>query len=149
MTSRLSPAARAAIESSRDEAVRRGDRRIGTDHLLLGILHDTDIATLTGVDVLTARTHAHDLDRRALAAIGITAPEIDPMSRAHKSKHMPLSSGVRAVIPRALAMATARKARQATTIDLLDALLERKQPDPAAVLLNDLHIKPGSFHANQ
>lgn len=142
MISRLSNPARTAIDSSQREAVLRGDRRIGTDHLLLGVLGDPEIATLLGIDVQTARTHARDLDRRALAAIGIEAPELDLETRPSKSRHLRLSSAARAVIPRALNLASARQTRQITSRDLLQALLELKLPDPAAVLLGDLGIDP-------
>lgn len=146
MTSRFSAAARAAMDYSLQEAARRGDRRIGTDHLLLGILHDPDISALTGIDVETARSHAQNLDHRALAAIGIDVEAFNPVLSTRPNRHMPFSSGTRTVIPRALALATTEKSRQITTTHLLHALLEQHPPDPAAVLLADLQIESDTLH---
>ena len=54
MFDRLTPAARSVVAAGDDEAALRGDRRVGTDHLLLGLLHDPATAELVGVDLETA-----------------------------------------------------------------------------------------------
>ena len=71
MFERFAVGARAAVTASADEARRRGDRRIGTDHLLLGLLHDPGSAEALGVTVEAAREKSDALDRAALAAIGL------------------------------------------------------------------------------
>ena len=55
-----------------EEARRRGDRRIGSDHLLLALLKDDDSVTARalGVDLSTARGALVELDRQALASVG-------------------------------------------------------------------------------
>jgi Clp amino terminal domain, pathogenicity island component len=40
MVHRMSVSTRAATGHAADEAARRGENRIGTEHLLLGLLHD-------------------------------------------------------------------------------------------------------------
>ena len=49
MFERFGGAARTAVEDARYEAERRGDRRIGSDHLLLALLRDDELAQLVGV----------------------------------------------------------------------------------------------------
>ena len=58
---------------ARDEALRRGDRTIGTEHLLLALLVDPDspAARAVGRDLDTARRALDLLDSEALAAIGL------------------------------------------------------------------------------
>ena len=68
MFERFARAARTAVEDARYEAERRGDRRIGSDHLLLALLQDDEIARLVGADAGAAHDAADQLDRTALAA---------------------------------------------------------------------------------
>ncbi|MEV5500564.1 Clp protease N-terminal domain-containing protein [Nonomuraea fuscirosea] len=50
------------------EARRRGDRRVGTEHLLRGVLHEAEAAQALGADVESARSALAVLDDAALAA---------------------------------------------------------------------------------
>ena len=146
MLDRLSPAARAAVAAGDDEAALRGDRRVGTDHLLLGLLHDPATAELVGIDLQTARSELRSLDRAALAAIGLTSPDLGaavPISR--RSARQP-TSGFRAVLPLAYTLAATEKSR-VTPRHLLLALLTRDEPDPAAALLAALGVRPGDVRA--
>ena len=54
MFERFSRSARAAVEDAVYEAGRRGDRRIGTEHLLLALLADDELAKIVGVDASAA-----------------------------------------------------------------------------------------------
>ena|SRR5215470_8094523 len=79
---RLSVDARKLLmTSAAEEASRRGDRRLGTDHPLLGILHaeDSPAAKAPGVSLADARAAVDRLDAAALAAVGIRA---EPMGAA-------------------------------------------------------------------
>jgi hypothetical protein len=60
------------------EATRRGDRTIGTDHLLLAMLAEPDSTTARALDVSLsqARAAAQSLDDLALASLGITATDL-------------------------------------------------------------------------
>ena len=71
MFEKFAASTREAVRAGAEEAQRRGDRRIGTDHLLLGLLHDPASADVLGITVADGREKSADLDRRALAAIGI------------------------------------------------------------------------------
>jgi ATP-dependent Clp protease ATP-binding subunit ClpA len=134
---------KAVLAHSADEAARRGDRRIGTDHLLLGLLHDPGVASALGTDVGHARGAAQDLDRAALAALGIDLETMPDPSAPRVTSHAPLTSGFRAVMVRAVTLASTEQVRKVEPRHLLAALMERRQPDPAATLLDAMKIRPG------
>ena len=144
MPKRLSADARKLVlASAAGEARRRGDRRLGTDHLLLGLLHDEDgrAAQALGVSLAGARAAAEALDMAALAAVGI---EIDALGEGPPvpfgRRLPPLTSGARTVFKRAIDEARpARNGRIGTTHFLL-ALLALRRPDPAAELLDALGV---------
>ena len=53
---------------AREEARRRGDRRVGTDDLLLGLLREPAVAQVLGCDLGAAREALDAMDRDALVA---------------------------------------------------------------------------------
>src|SRR6202050_1953846 len=70
-----------------EEARRRGDRRTGTDHVLLGLLEDPSIEVVLDVSLQQARQALQSLDQEALGALGMgsgtDAPEL-PMRAVPK-----------------------------------------------------------------
>ena len=54
-----------------EEARRRGDRRTGTDHLLLALFEDPSTEAALGVDLQQAREALESLDHEALGALGL------------------------------------------------------------------------------
>ena len=56
-----------------EEARRRGDRRVGTDHVLLALFEDPSIEVVLGVSLQQARQALESLDREALVALGLGA----------------------------------------------------------------------------
>ena len=144
MVKRLSgDARRLVLASAGEEARRRGDRRIGTDHLLLGLLHNPDSgpARALGVDLESARAAAGSLDRAALAAVGVKTENLNlPIWSAPTRRLLPLTSGARGVLKRALEEARPRRSGRIETRDFLLALLTRERPDPGAELLGALGI---------
>lgn len=140
MFERFADSARNAVTLAMSEAARRGDRRIGTDHLLIGVLHDSEVAGIVGVDADAARRMADSLDRQSLEAIGIDLDDFATTSRPAGSRHAPFTSGSKSVMKRMLANTTADGARRIAPKHLLLALLEREEPDPGASLLVALKI---------
>ncbi|MFJ4919541.1 Clp protease N-terminal domain-containing protein [Streptomyces sp. NPDC088725] len=130
------------VTSALEETRLRGDRRIGTEHLLLGVLHAPDslAARSIGVDLESARAAMEGLDRAALAAVGIDVRGIErppiPVSR----KRTPFTSGARSVVPRALGEVKRSGSRRITPEHMLLAILDCEQPDPAAELMEHLGI---------
>jgi ATP-dependent Clp protease ATP-binding subunit ClpA len=142
MTAR-SPFAR-VITSALEEARRRGDRRVGTDHLLLGLLRDPGSAPARarGGDVEAARAALDALDRAALASIGVDVGGVLPAVPARRHPALTLSalsSGARSAIDESV-KATRVTTRRLAPAALLLALLSRDRPDPAAELLAKLAI---------
>jgi len=144
MITRLSVDARKVVlASAAEEARRRGDRRLGTDHLLLGLLHDASSAKALGTDLEAARDAADALDRAALAAVGVDVAHLaDPTPTVFSRRLLPLTSGARAVIKSALDQTRRAGSKRIEARQFLLALLERRRPDPAAELLQGLGVDP-------
>jgi Clp amino terminal domain, pathogenicity island component len=147
---------------AREEARRRGNRRVGTDDLLLGLLHEPDVAQLLGRDLGTAREALDAIDRDALVAIGIDRPLHAPPVPTRE----PALGGRRAIVKAVLtdhlpmtpmakrAMEQAGKDRRHrhgsgapwdpsprwSRKRVLIALLSLAPPDPAATLLDTLKV---------
>ncbi|MEV7006243.1 Clp protease N-terminal domain-containing protein [Streptosporangium sp. NPDC051022] len=141
MFERFTAGARAAVAAHAPaEARQRGDRRIGTEHLLLGVLHDAEAAQALGVDVETARSALAALDEAALAVIGVDARGVERITIPAPSKRMPFTSGAKATLSRALAVARRAGARRVTGGHLLAGLLDGDRTDPATGVLTELGV---------
>ncbi|MFG2531774.1 Clp protease N-terminal domain-containing protein [Streptomyces sp. NPDC048516] len=142
MFEQFAAGARTAVTHALEEARLRGDRRISTEHLLLGVLHETGSFAVQslGTDLEAARTALDALDRTALAAIGIDAQGVEWPPIPASRKHTPFTSGARSVLPRALAEVKKAGGRRITSEHLLLAILDCERPDPAAELMEQLGI---------
>jgi ATP-dependent Clp protease ATP-binding subunit ClpA len=134
--------ARTAVSRAVDEARLRGDRRIGTEHLLLGILHEPRSAATRalGIDLKAARTALDVLDQSALTAIGIHIHGVERPAIPAFRKRAPFTSAARSAIPRAVAEAKKAGSRRISPEHLLLAILDSEEPDPAAEVLEQLGI---------
>jgi hypothetical protein len=137
--------------AARQEAGRRGDCRVGTDHLLLGLLRDPEIEGLLGVSLESARDMLDSLDRSALAAVGVTADFEAPRRADRALPKRPTATELWRVRDRLkmtpVAAATLRDAgrpihrgKSITAQQVLSALMENRDPDPVAVLLEALGV---------
>lgn len=141
MFERFTAGARAAVMTHAPaEARQRGDRRVGTEHLLLGVLHDIGAARILGVDVDSARSALAALDEAALAAIGLDARGVECALTPAPSKRMPFTSGAKATLAWALAVAKRTGARQITATHLLAGLLDGDRTDPATDVFTKLNV---------
>ena len=144
MPKRLSVDARKLVlASATEEARRRGDRRLGTDHLLLGLLHDEDsrAAKALEVSLADARAALDALDVAALAAVGIEIQALGEGAPVSFGRRLPpLTSGARAVFKRAIDEARPFRSGRIETTHFLLALLSLRRPDPAAELLDTLGV---------
>lgn len=129
----------AVVTAALEESRRRGDRRLGTEHLVLGLLHDPDCALALGTDLARARAALDHLDRAALAALGIEVDGLRPAEvppRRGKLTPGALTSGARAVVNEAIRGAP----RPRDPAQLLRVLVKLTPPDPAADLLGELGV---------
>jgi hypothetical protein len=121
------------------EARRRGDRRVGTEHVLLALLVDPDAVPSRALGVSLAEVHdaLRTLDWDALATLGIVGPALDAGAPLPKGGRIRLTPGAVDVI-RGLGKLP-RRGRLGLEHVLL-ALMARTPPDPAAAVLDALAV---------
>jgi len=133
-----------------EEARRRGDRRTGTDHVLLALLEHPSIEAVLGVSLEQARQALEALDHEALAALGLgSGADAPPLPM----RAVPKKPRIRDIAQRdRLRMAPAakevleeaskpnRRRLQVTAQQVLAQILTLQPPDPAAVLLGALGV---------
>ena len=133
-----------------EEARRRGDRRTGTDHLLLALFEDPSIEAVLGVSLQQAREALESLVHEALGALGLGSgtdapalpmravpkkPRIRDVAKKDRLRITPVAKKVleEAVKPN-------RRKTQVTAQQVLARILTLQPPDPAAVLLGALSV---------
>lgn len=119
------------------EALRRGDRKVSTEHVLLALLSDPDSITprVLGVSLDAARKALESLDHDALASTGVQAASAGPVLPGRERDRLPLTPAAKAVFTGLGEQAgRERIGRQ----HVLLSLLSHQRPDPAAVLLDTL-----------
>ena len=82
-----------------EEARRRGDRKVGTEHLLLGLLHEDAMVRVLGFDLAAARAALDGLDRDALSAIGVGAYPEPSATLVSRPRHPGLREVLRDRMP--------------------------------------------------
>ena len=134
-----------------EEARRRGDRRTGTEHLLLALLEDPSIEVVLGVSLQQARHALESLDQEALGALGLGsgtgAPPL-PMRAVPKKPtlrdimmqkdRLRMTPAAKKVLEQAAK--PNRRKLQITAQQVLAQILTLQPPDPAAVLLGALGV---------
>jgi Clp amino terminal domain, pathogenicity island component len=123
-----------------EEARRRGDRRTGTDHMLLALFEDPSIEVVLGVSLQQARRALESLDHEALAALGLgpgtDAPPL-PMRAVPKKPRirdvaqkdrLRLSPAAKKVLQDAVK--PNRRKTQVTAQQVLAKILALHPPDP-------------------
>ena len=133
-----------------EEARRRGDRRTGTDHLLLALLEDPSIEVVLGVSLQQARQAHESLDHEALAALGLGSGTDAPALPMHVVPKKPrfrdvarkdrfrMTPAAKKVLEHAVK--PSRRKSQVTAQQVLAQILTLQPPDPAAVLLDALGV---------
>jgi Clp amino terminal domain, pathogenicity island component len=134
-----------------EEARRRGDRRTGTDHVLLALFEDPSIEAVLGVNLQQARQALESLDREALDALGLGAaadapalpmravPKKPRIREVAKKNRFRMTPAAKKVLEAAYKPKGHRKL-QVTGPEVLAQILALQPPDPAAVLLGALGV---------
>jgi len=133
-----------------EEARRRGDRRYGTDHILLALLENPSIEAVLGVSLQQARQVLDSLDQEALGALGMgsgtDAPPL-PMRAVParprirdiaKKDRLRMTPAAKKVLEEA--SKPNRRRLYVTAPQVLAQILTLQPPDPAAVLLGALGV---------
>ena len=134
-----------------EEARRRGDRRTGTDHILLALFEDPSIEAVLGVSLQQARRAQESLDQEALGTLGLgsgaDAPELPMRAVPKKPRFRDVAKKDRLrmtpVAKKMLEQAYKPKGHrklQVTGPEVLAQILALQPPDPAAVLLGALGV---------
>jgi hypothetical protein len=133
-----------------EEARRRGDRRTGTDHVLLGLLGDPSIEVVLGVSLQQARQALESLDQEALGALGMgsgtdapplpmrAVPKKPTIRAVMKKDRLRMTPAAKKVLEEAVK--PMRRQTQVTAQQVLAQILTLQPPDPAAVLLGALGV---------
>jgi hypothetical protein len=133
-----------------EEARRRGDRRTGTDHILLASLEDPSVEVVLGVSLQQARQALESLDHEALGALGLdSGTDATPLPM----RAVPKKPRLRDIAQKdRLRMTPAakklledaskpnRRRLRITAQQVLAQILTLQPPDPAAVLLGALGV---------
>ena len=133
-----------------EEARRRGDRRVGTDHILLALLVNPSVEAELGVNLQEARRALDSLDNEALAAVGVRPDSDAPPLAMHA---VPMKPRIRDVAKndRLRMTPAAKKVLEAaskpnrrkiyvTAEQVLAQILTLQSPDPAVALLRALRV---------
>jgi hypothetical protein len=135
-----------------EEARRRGDRRTGTDHILLALLEDPPTEVVLGVTLQQARQALELLDHQALDTLGLgsatdapplpmrAVPKKPKIRDIMKKDHLRLTPAAKKVLEEAVK--PNRRKTQVTAGQVLAQILALQPPDPAAVLLDALDVNP-------
>lgn len=144
---RLAPDARAAvIRGAYEEARRRADTHITSEHLLLAVVADADGARLVGVDEAGLRDGQRRYDTQALESIGLafdverTRADEDAGRRHRPRRRMRMSHGATQVLVRALRAAETTGEATITVRHLTLGIVGAEPPDPAVLLLQFLDV---------
>jgi hypothetical protein len=134
-----------------EEARRRGDRRTGTDHILLALFEDPSIEAVLGVNLQQARQALESLDHEALGALGLGAgtdapplpmravPKQPRIRDVAKKDRFRMTPAAKKVLEAAYKPKGHRKL-QVTGPEVLAQILTLQPPDPAAALLGALGV---------
>jgi ATP-dependent Clp protease ATP-binding subunit ClpA len=133
-----------------EEARRRGDRRTGTEHVLLGLYEDPSMEAVLGVSLQQARQALESLDHEALGTLGLEsrtdAPPL-PMRAVPKKPRirdvmtkdrLRMTPAAKKVLEDAVK--PNRRKGQVAAEQVLAQILALQPPDPAAVLLGALGV---------
>ena len=133
-----------------EEARRRGDRRTGTDHLLLALLEDRSIEAVLGVSLQQARDALESLDQEALGALGLgpgtdapplpmrAVPKKPTIRDVMKKDRLRMTPAAKRVLE--VAVKPNRRKTHVTVQQVLAQILNLQPPDPAAALLGALDV---------
>lgn len=171
MFERFEPTARQAFLDARDEARRAGRDRVGSDHVLLGLLAEpgsaADALAAAGLDLETLRARllrgSHEapagLDADALAILGI---DLDAVRRATDAafgrgaldrvpvpgaSRLPIADDAKASLAQAVRQAQQLGQQRISSGHMLLGIIDQRR-NPALTLLTDAGIDIAALRAD-
>jgi ATP-dependent Clp protease ATP-binding subunit ClpA len=147
MFERFTKDAHKTVTMAVEETRRRGDARIGTEHLLLGVACSGH--TMPGLDPAELRRELDRLDSKALEAVGIDPGLVDVgISRSQGRrgrKHIPFTRAAKDALSGALKEAIALDHRHIGAEHIALALSRLPSSDRATMALAGLGIDPADL----
>ena len=144
MLERFTRAARNTVTSAIDEAERRGDSRVGTEHLLIALAGSQSM-----VGILPTPDELHDqldrLDEDALRSVGLDPALLisDPAPRpGPRKRHIPFTGAAKDLLKGALKEAIVLGHRHIGVEHLALALTAASRPDRALAALEGRDLSP-------
>jgi ATP-dependent Clp protease ATP-binding subunit ClpA len=122
------------------QAALRGDRTVSTDHILLALLADPSSVTARALGVSLARAHAtlDGMDHQALASLSIDVDvAATPLHAEPGRGRMRLTPAGRRLFT---SLGQHANGKRLGIHHVLVALLAQRAPDPAAEVLDALHV---------
>lgn len=162
MFERFTSDARAVVLAAADEAaVSRGDRHIGTEHLLVGVIRSgNEVARAAGLTLVGIRVGLDQLDRISLDAVGIP---LDPstigaapaaagrrwwLPAKATGGQIPFTSGAKDRLKACLHLAIENGTRSITGDHILAALAGGDDNDPAVRLLRTIGVDVATLESD-
>lgn len=154
MPQRFAEDSRTALLAADEVSKRRGDDRIGTEHLLVAVLAVGEpVAAELGLTAEDVGAKLAEFDRRALEAVGIAAdleelPRVlEPRKRRRPllPRRNPFTSGARKALQRSLQICIGEGDKVITPGHLLAALAVGGTDDPAVRVIRRLGVDPAEL----
>jgi ATP-dependent Clp protease ATP-binding subunit ClpA len=147
---RFTREARNIVTSAIDEAARRGDHRIGTEHLLISM---AGAQSLAGIFPMTdeLRNQLDRLDEEALRSVGLDPLllGVDHTVRPGAGKsHIPFTGAAKDLLKGGLKEAIALGHRHIGAVHLALAVTTSNRPDRALATLEGLGLSPDGVRAS-
>ena len=148
MFERFTRNARHVVTHAVEEAESRGDTRIGTEHLLIGVARSRSLEGLMP-DVESLRAELERMDREALASVGLDPGlvEVSGPPRRKRSGHIPFTGGAKDILKGALREALDLAHRHIGVEHIALALTAIEGPDRATGMLRGLALDPDALRA--
>lgn len=147
---------RAVLAAAEDASGRRGDPRVGSEHLLLGSVEvGNPVSDQFGLSPRGIRERLAEWDIQALRSVGIEAdvgslgppPVRKRRGRFLPRGHVPFTQGAKDALERSLRICLAEGHRAITISHLLAGLALGGPGDPAVRLLRSLGVEPADLDA--
>lgn len=148
MFERFAKEARLVVTHAVEEARNRGDSRIGTEHLLIGVARARSFEDPMP-DVESIRAQLDRMDREALASVGLDPAliEIAGPAGSKRTAHIPFTNAAKDILKDALRAALDLGHRHIGVEHIAVALTETEGPDRATGALYGLDLDPDALRA--
>lgn len=148
MFERFTKEARLVVTHAVEEAQTRGDSRVGTEHLLIGVARSPAVADVLP-DIGIIRAELDRMDQDALVSVGLdpTLIEVAGTARRERGGHLPFTGGAKDILKGALRAALDLGHRHIGVEHVALALAAAEGPDRATAVLRGLGIDSTELRA--